>query len=724
MESFRNSPVPGPGGPAPMLAVFWDDLSTAEHCSQINVNQFGDVFVDTTSSDVVIVEWSNLRTTWAGDPFSAQALLFNSGELTPDGDDEIMILYRDFNNTTSGIYLPDYDGLFHGQYATIGLESHTQVMGLQYTYNNDYPVQAHPLEDHSGLFITTRQPVTLFSADSLMGDIPFTVQFSALDETADSYGWDIGADGSVDYSAPVIEHTFTEYGHYSVNLEVNQNGQSLSDYRHYFIHTVQYGCTDPIALNFDSTAVIENGSCDYLYGCMDPNALNYNIEAVMDDGSCFYLEFQNIPNIYQEDQTGLGQSMDFDGQYVVVGAYRTDINGELDQGSALIYRRIHENWTLQAELFEEDGEMFDYFGYCTAMDNDRILVGVYRDDELGASSGSAILYERNPEGEWNEIVKLTASDGLASDNFGYSVDLQDSIAVVGARKADCPVDTNTGAVYIFELQADGNWLQTAKLIASNAERNDSFGQAVSISGNYLAVGANLVDTELGSNTGLAYIYHRLENGEWVEEAILSPEEISEHSHFGISVALHNTQLLVGAMYDNDGEMINAGTVTQFEFEDGTWNYVSRITGSPSLPADMFGSSLALSGQYASIGSSTRLYLYYLLQDNPFDNPTSFLTQNSSSMHIIGNELCAGNPVESTAVVYDLEPWVDWLISEQTTIGDVNQDLQVDVLDIVMLVTFIVDALTPTPTQFVLADLNEDSILDILDVVMMVDMILL
>ena len=27
MESFRNDYLPGPGGPSPMLAVFWDDLT-------------------------------------------------------------------------------------------------------------------------------------------------------------------------------------------------------------------------------------------------------------------------------------------------------------------------------------------------------------------------------------------------------------------------------------------------------------------------------------------------------------------------------------------------------------------------------------------------------------------------------------------------------------------------------------------------------------------------
>ena len=52
-----------------------------------------------------------------------------------------------------------------------------------------------------------------------------------------------------------------------------------------------FGCTDPLALNYNPDATIENGTCVFeqvTYGCTDPNALNYNPDAVTDDGSCIY----------------------------------------------------------------------------------------------------------------------------------------------------------------------------------------------------------------------------------------------------------------------------------------------------------------------------------------------------------------------------------------------------------------------------------------------------
>ena len=53
-----------------------------------------------------------------------------------------------------------------------------------------------------------------------------------------------------------------------------------------FFSTI-FGCTDSTALNFDSLATVDDGSCFYnIFGCTDPQAINYNPLATIDDGSC------------------------------------------------------------------------------------------------------------------------------------------------------------------------------------------------------------------------------------------------------------------------------------------------------------------------------------------------------------------------------------------------------------------------------------------------------
>jgi hypothetical protein len=52
--------------------------------------------------------------------------------------------------------------------------------------------------------------------------------------------------------------------------------------------TAEYisGCTNPLATNYNSSATLDDGSCDFVGGCMIQNDPNYKDDAVFDDGSC------------------------------------------------------------------------------------------------------------------------------------------------------------------------------------------------------------------------------------------------------------------------------------------------------------------------------------------------------------------------------------------------------------------------------------------------------
>ena len=52
------------------------------------------------------------------------------------------------------------------------------------------------------------------------------------------------------------------------------------------------GCTDSTACNYDDTATIDDGSCEFdsCAGCTNADACNYDDTATIDDGSCLTLD--------------------------------------------------------------------------------------------------------------------------------------------------------------------------------------------------------------------------------------------------------------------------------------------------------------------------------------------------------------------------------------------------------------------------------------------------
>mgnify|MGYP001188410348 FL=1 len=164
MESFRNYELPGAGGPSPMVAVFWDDLKTTSG---------GDVFAYTSpDNDYYIVEWSDVRTFNSNSLETFQIILYNTGDQTPTGDGEMKLQYKEFNNTSTGSYpVGNWDAVIHGAYCSVGIEDHSGHVGLEYTFNNQYPSAARTLSDNSALFITTRTPLVTMLGDINMDDL-------------------------------------------------------------------------------------------------------------------------------------------------------------------------------------------------------------------------------------------------------------------------------------------------------------------------------------------------------------------------------------------------------------------------------------------------------------------------------------------------------------------------------------------------------------------------
>ena len=101
---------------------------------------------------------------------------------------------------------------------------------------------------------------------------------------------------------------------------------------------------------------------------------------------------------------------------------------------------------------------------------------------------------------WNQVARLTASDGTSNAWFGWSVSVSGNTVVVGSPN----INTYQGAAYVFTKPGTGwaDMTQTAELTASDGGPNCDFGASVSISGNTVAVGAY----GPSSNKGEAYVF--------------------------------------------------------------------------------------------------------------------------------------------------------------------------------------------------------------------------
>jgi len=317
-----------------------------------------------------------------------------------------------------------------------------------------------------------------------------------------------------------------------------------------------------------------------------------------------WLEKQKLLASDGADFDYFSRSVSISGDYAIVGAYRDDDKGS-DSGSAYIFKRDGAAWLLQAKLLADDGDAGDWFGHSVSISGDYAIVGAIFDDDNGSASGSAYIFKRTlkfiPPGGfvwvWEEQAKLLASDGAASDYFGYSVSISGDYAIVGSVNND-DKGNNSGSAYIF--RRDGtSWVQHQKLLASDCAASDSFGYSVSISGDYAIVGA-IGDDDKGNDSGSAYIFKR--DGEsWVQHPKLLASDGAAEDYFGCSVSISGDYAIIGACRDGDRGDVS-GSAYIVKHVGGGWVLQQKLLAADGTAGDSFGFSVSISGDYAIVGA--------------------------------------------------------------------------------------------------------------------------
>ncbi len=274
-----------------------------------------------------------------------------------------------------------------------------------------------------------------------------------------------------------------------------------------------------------------------------------------------------------------------------------------------------------------------------------------------------------------QVAAIFDPADVPGDEFGASVAIQDSTAVVGASS---PIFSGqTGYAYVF-VQSQGSWKQAARL--SDGLVGDQFGAAVAIGNHTIAVSAPFGD----DTRGAVHIFTEPAggwSGDLVPIAELSFPSAGSENQLGVSLAISSD----GSVLAAGGPGGRFGAVYVWVEPAGGWvDSISSDAQLSSSDGGRIGVSLAMSGNTivaGEVGTPT-LQAAYVFNKPPdgwsgFLQPSATLTASdgnsydehfSSSVAISGTTIAVGAPFHNfkpgTVYVY-AEPNTGWQDMTQT-----------------------------------------------------------
>jgi len=319
------------------------------------------------------------------------------------------------------------------------------------------------------------------------------------------------------------------------------------------------------------------------------------------DGS--WLETQKLFASSAAQGDGFGRALSLSGDRAIVASRSHDAAAGTDQGAAYVFERIGGTWTEVAELLASDAAAFDEYGFSVAIDGDYATVGTYRNDDQATDAGKVYVYERIG-GVWIEVKKLYASDASAGSDFGWSLALDGSTLLVGADR-EGPPGNGAGAVYAFERQA-GTWTETQKFKGTDTIPLDYFGWSLDLDGDVAVIGAHQAESATDPfswDEGAAYVFER-SGSTWTQTALLEGSDITAADQFGYGVGISGDRILVGAPDHNIGGQGNLGAAYLFGRDAaGGWVELAKYEATDGQASDILGRACALSGDVAIVGAT-------------------------------------------------------------------------------------------------------------------------
>jgi hypothetical protein len=161
----------------------------------------------------------------------------------------------------------------------------------------------------------------------------------------------------------------------------------------------------------------------------------------------------------------------------------------------------------------------------------------------------------------------------------------------------------------YPLTIDPVFVQQAKLLSIDGDRFDRFGHSVAISGETAIIGAPGDGFGDGSSVGAAFVFVR--NGAtWTQQAELTANDATEFDVFGSSVAISGETVVVGASEAGPDQNSRRGAAYVFVRNGATWTQQAKITASDGVSGDQFGGAVAIEGETIAVGAPAHNAIFF------------------------------------------------------------------------------------------------------------------
>ena len=277
---------------------------------------------------------------------------------------------------------------------------------------------------------------------------------------------------------------------------------------------------------------------------------------------------------------------------------------------------------------------------------------------VGTGGGNIGPQHFNPQSSSDDSYSFSQSTISTNDNspFGFGVsrtigsgdsEISKAISEDGGTLAVGSYAEN--AVYLFEFSSSNNKLeQRARITSSNSEQDESFGVTVALNNNILAIGAPTNNANGYESSGAVYVFRINEDFTYTQLAKLSNPTGEPNDQFGFAIAVSNEIIAIGA---NDYQrMLYHGDhgVFLYKVEGDSVRQTQFITppGGNYSGLDHFGNSIAIENSLLFVGShwGQTVSIFTLSSDGNAEFLKNIKTPNPTEEGFFGTSIAASGEI--------------------------------------------------------------------------------